>query len=334
MPKEQPTHHIVWFRPKCSQENSLPFLCSLPHQGQTAKRSPRGPPRLPPQGLTSTGNGGEGAGKHTDQPEEDTPTDRKADSGETAREPIGATKQIGPKGNHTSDLDSGETVNEISSNIWEPQASWVYAGHGEWIQADSEQDTKNQGNMLQHEPDLIKQWWASHDEDVKLNAVVRREGYPNRWGAKQEVKSRWNLHKFAELLHNYEDKEIVQWLCYGWPVGRLPTLPDPQLVNKNHKGANEFPEALQKYLEKEKSYEAVMGPFNKLPFKDRIGISPLSTRPKKGSTDRRVILDLSFPIGCAVNDGIPKDSYMGFTAELTFPKTDDFAVRIHELGPG
>ena len=35
-----------------------------------------------------------------------------------------------------------------------------------------------------------------------------------------------------------------------------------------------------------------------------------------------------------MNDGIPQDSYMGFQAKLTFPKTEDFAFRIHHLGPG
>ena len=58
----------------------------------------------------------------------------------------------------------------------------------------------------------------------------------------------------------------------------------------------------------------------KIPFSRHVGISPLSTRPKRGSEDRRVILDLSFPIGESVNDGIPKDTYMGFHAKLTSPE--------------
>ena len=77
-----------------------------------------------------------------------------------------------------------------------------------------------------------------------------------------------------------------------------------------------------------------MGPYKKIPFSRHVGISPLSTRPKRGSEDRRVILDLSFPIGESVNDAIPKDTYMGFHAKLTFPQTDDFAVRIFQLGRG
>ena len=142
------------------------------------------------------------------------------------------------------------------------------------------------------------------------------------------------MELLAQQLQGYKDAEIVEWIKYGWPTGRVPSWPEPELSNKNHKGAAEFPDQLQKYIKKEIDYAAVMGPFESIPFSDNIGISPLSTRPKKGSQDRKVILDLSFPIGKSVNDGIPKDSYLGFTAKLTFPKTDDFAFRIFQLGPG
>ena len=158
---------------------------------------------------------------------------------------------------------------------------------------------------------------------MALHEAVRNQGYPNRWGARRPVKSGWNLDRFTQLLEGYEDQEVVEWLRYGWPTGRLPTLGNPGWSTKNHKGAAEFPEQLGKYIQKEKEYGAVMGPFHNIPFNNNVGISPLSTRPKKGTDDRRVILDLSFPIGQSVNDGIPKDSYMGFTVKLTFPKTDD-----------
>ena len=114
----------------------------------------------------------------------------------------------------------------------------------------------------------------------------------------------------------------------------MPTLPAPKPSFKNHTGATEHPEQLRKYIEKETKYSAVMGPYSKIPFTSKVGTSPLSTRAKKESTDRRVILDLSFPWGEAVNDGIPKDSYMGLPTKLTFPKTDHFALRIFQLGPG
>ena len=126
----------------------------------------------------------------------------------------------------------------------------------------------------------------------------------------------------------------MEWLKYGWPSGRLPTLPAPSITNKNHKGVTDHPDQLAKYIKKESSYGAVMGPYSRIPFKHGVGISPLSTRPKKDSEDRRVIVDLSFPVGQAVNDGIPKDSYMGFNCKLEFPKMDQFALRIYSLGQG
>ena len=114
----------------------------------------------------------------------------------------------------------------------------------------------------------------------------------------------------------------------------MPTLLAPGLSSKNHKGVVDYPQQLIKYIKKDLNKGVVMGPYRKIPFKDKIGISPLSTRPKKNSKDQRVILNLSFPIGNSVNDGIPKDSYLGMAAELTFPKTDEFAFRIFTLGPG
>ena len=159
-----------------------------------------------------------------------------------------------------------------------------------------------------------------------------KNGYPNRWGARIPVNTKWNLERFQELLENYEDKDVVEWLWYGWPSGRLPSMADPAITNMNHKGATDYPAALQEYIAKEHSHGAVMGPFDRIPFQTKVGISPLSTRPKRGSEERRIILDLSFPPGQSVNDGMIKDNYLGFEASLRFPKVDDFAFRIFSLG--
>ena len=249
------------------------------------------------------------------------------------------------RGEHTTTTPDRHTVkgqrecNGIPSNDneetpWETQVGWIYAGHGEWVQRDPDTGKTEHGSSLGTEPEWIQKWLRSNDPDIARHFAVQEGGYPNRWGARVQVESRWNLEHFERLLEGYEDKEVVEWLRYGWPAGRLPTLPQPSWSATNHKGATDFPEQLDNYINKEKSYNAVMGPFNKIPFSNNTGISPLSTRPKKMSTERRVILDLSFPIGDAVNDGIPKDTYLGFMAKLTFPKTDDFAVRIFQLGKG
>ena len=222
----------------------------------------------------------------------------------------------------------------VDEPTWETHSEWWYAGHGEWVEPISMVSTEEHGNPLNREPIWIQQWLQKQDKDIQLHNLVLQEGYPNRWGAKKPVESQWNLTLLQSLLEGYHDQEVVEWLKYGWPIGRLPTLEDPQVTTKNHKGATDYPEALQKYIEKEHKHNAIMGPYNNIPFEGRIGISPLRTRAKKTSTDRRVILDLSFPIGNAVNDGIPKDSYLGFQMKLTFPRVDDFALRIFQLGEG
>ena len=191
-------------------------------------------------------------------------------------------------------------------------------GHGEWTQLEGE-GIADYDRQLDREPEWVYKWLSQHDPDINRHKQVIEQGYPNRWGARIPVESTWNLELFEYLLAGYHDAEVVECLKYGWPTGRLPSLPDPHTAAKNHKGALDYPEQLQRYIKKEARYGAVMGPYNKIPFNSKVGISPLSSRPKKGSEDRRVILDLSFPLGEAVNDGIPKDSYMGFQAKLEFP---------------
>ena len=75
----------------------------------------------------------------------------------------------------------------------------------------------------------------------------------------------------------------------------------------------------------------MIGPFEQIPFKTKVAVSPLSSRQKKDSDARRVILDCSWPIGYSLNDGIDKDSYAGRPIKLTYPTVDDLARRVFEL---
>ena len=91
---------------------------------------------------------------------------------------------------------------------------------------------------------------------------------------------------------------------------------------------------MEKYLTKEIQQGAVVGPFDCVPFEHRVGVFPLSTREKRDTDERRVIMDLSWPTGESVNDGITKDQFMGFQIKLTFPTIDAMARRVAKLGHG
>ena len=97
----------------------------------------------------------------------------------------------------------------------------------------------------------------------------------------------------------------------------------------NHAGAKLYPAAITNYINTELKEGAIMGPFTLSPFTNRIGVSPLSTRPKRNSQNKiRIIMDLSFPPGRSVNDGIEKDSYCGWSIKLVYPTIDTLAKRI------
>ena len=63
-------------------------------------------------------------------------------------------------------------------------------------------------------------------------------------------------------------------------------------------------------------------------------ISPFMSRPKPNSDPKWVILDLSWPEGVLVNDGVDKHGYMGSDFSLTFPSIDHLTLELTKLGWG
>ena len=58
------------------------------------------------------------------------------------------------------------------------------------------------------------------------------------------------------------------------------------------------------------------------------------TRNKPNSDRRRVIIDLSWPLGASVNSGIDKDTYLGSPFALSFPTMDVITTELKHLGRG
>ena len=105
-----------------------------------------------------------------------------------------------------------------------------------------------------------------------------------------------------------------------------------ELAFRNHSGARSFPDDIDKYLVKEKRYKSVFGPFDGNPFVSDIMLSPLNSAPNADNQERWVIVDLSFPKGSSVNDGIKKGEYLGEPIKLEYPKVDDLVNIIKNKG--
>lgn len=136
----------------------------------------------------------------------------------------------------------------------------------------------------------------------------------------------------------YHDKEVCQYLRFGWPVGYEADRP-PSSVQENHQSGKQYFEQVRKFVEKELSLGALVGPFSSPPFQPGTRISPILTRPKKDSPDRpcpdrQIIIDLSFPLGSAVNNGINISLILGKDYMYVLPSISDLTAKLMQHGGG
>ena len=164
-----------------------------------------------------------------------------------------------------------------------------------------------------------------------IHNSVRASGVPNYRGARIPLKSNLNIDVWRDNLADFHDKDLPEFLKYGFPVSfiRGSTL---RSNDRNHASALKFPADIRAYLAKESELGAMAGPFSIPPFPTHT--SPLMTRPKKSSIDRRVIVDLSFPPEGSVNAGTPLETFLGEHYKLTLPTIDNIVALIKVAGPG
>lgn len=142
-----------------------------------------------------------------------------------------------------------------------------------------------------------------------------------------------NVNSLAIELQDYHDKKICDLMRFGWPINILHHVPITT-PHKNHKGAREHPQQIQRYIEKELRLGAVVGPLRDNPFVKPIHLSPLNTRPKKEGVDRRVIVDLSFLGDKSVNGSVDMQHYLGSPISLTYPGVDQLIHLVRRKGRG
>ena len=130
---------------------------------------------------------------------------------------------------------------------------------------------------------------------------------------------------------DYWDKQLPDLIEYGFPIDfdRSCVLSSSE---DNHSSAQQFSKDVGIYLDNKVSYNAMYGPFNEKPIK--MHISPLMTRDKPGSDNRRTIVDLSWPLGFSVNHGVSKNKYLGSYYHLSYPSVDHIVNNLKRLGPG
>ena len=156
---------------------------------------------------------------------------------------------------------------------------------------------------------------------IETHRMVKRTGKPNFLEARIPVQSQLNGDQWEKMLHSYWDRQLLEFLKFGFPLGFNRNCPLKH-DNDNHKSAIDYPRDVINYLEEEKIFKAIIGPFDKHPIPGA-HFSPFMTRHKPNSENRRVILG-----------GIEKDGYMGSDFKLTFPSIDDLTQELTKIGKG
>ena len=161
---------------------------------------------------------------------------------------------------------------------------------------------------------------------------MKKSGVPNYLGLRIQLPSNFNFKYLEKHLLGHSDTLLIDFLRFGFPVDHSGNT-GSKVVPHNHAGATEFPQQMRKLLRKEVEFGSTLGPFSE-PILPNSYFSPLNTVSKKQTTERRLILDLSFPPGNSINDGIEKDCYQGKWEKLELPSIDKLVERIVELGKG
>lgn len=93
---------------------------------------------------------------------------------------------------------------------------------------------------------------------IAANWQIHLSRVNNSVGCRIPVRSSWNLDRLEQYLADYEDREIIKYLQFGWPVGCLDT--GTQTIPINHKGARENASEVREYLKRQSENGTLIGP--------------------------------------------------------------------------
>ena len=168
---------------------------------------------------------------------------------------------------------------------------------------------------------------------------VKATGLPNYMEARIPLKSNLNIGAWRQALDGYHDSLLCDMMQFGWPSSYTAPKP-PTSTDINHPSAHRHMDQVNKFVQKELAYDALAGPFDCPPFAPWTQLSPIMTRAKKDTVTtpqgeaqaQRIIVDLSYPVGNSVNDGIARHFFQGDALQYNLPTVEDAVTKIKRMG--
>ena len=173
-------------------------------------------------------------------------------------------------------------------------------------------------------------YWHAIPDILTAHKLIRQSGLPNFLGLRIPVRTNLNVNSWRHHLVDYFDQQLPDLIEFGFPLD-FDRSRDLQITFVNHASARLYPDHVDKYIEEEVGFQAMLGPLDSKPFD--IHISPFMTRAKSDSESRRTIMDLCFPKGLSINDGVLKDTYLGTNFQMHYPSIDSIIRKLNKLGP-
>ena len=138
--------------------------------------------------------------------------------------------------------------------------------------------------------------------------------------------------EFARELSSHPDQQrvtyVLQGLRHGFKLGFQPPL-QLKPASRNKQSAILHANVIDDYLANEVMLGRVAGPFPSPPLPN-LQISSFGVIPKRGQPGKwRLIVDLSSPEGCSVNDGIDPQEFT-----LQYIRLDEVIHMVARYGPG
>ncbi len=137
--------------------------------------------------------------------------------------------------------------------------------------------------------------------------------------------------RLVDHLRSHPDGRFMQWVIHsvtwGFHIGFSHHIRLRSAV-RNHPSSLANSQVVSKYIKEEYLARRIIGPISN-PVLPYIQVSPIGLVPKGHQTSMwRMIVDLSYPKGHSINDGIPKD-----ICSLHYSSVDDALLYIITLGP-
>lgn len=168
---------------------------------------------------------------------------------------------------------------------------------------------------------------ANKIKQLKVYEACRIAATHNLMGPRIPLQSGIKIEAWKKYSTGHIDEFwLLQCIEYGYPMQyRGPSLHND--ITDNHSSATNFMSHVQKYIQKESGLGGLIGPFSQPPFRPWCHVAPIMSRPKTGSEDRRIIVDLSYPPNSNPNMYIEKNLVFGQSQIHALPTVQD-AIRL------